>query len=142
MREQIELIKNLRDTNWIQFRSWDSIELAKISSELDSTLKTNNYYIIANSFVPGKTTRIEKISTFPLNEASIAQEFNKNPSKIHLCTDILGRYVHDCSGGNKNTQYASFFKIEPLVTKNTLSNTTINVDRGYKVTVFFVSFNK
>lgn len=56
--------------------------------------------------------------------------------------DTLERYVHDCSNGNRNTQYASFLRIEPLITKNTLDNSSITVDRSYKVTVFFASFNK
>ena len=50
MREQIELLKNLRDTNWIQFKNWNSIELAKLSTEIDTTFETGAFYTIENNF--------------------------------------------------------------------------------------------
>lgn len=142
MREQIELLKNLRDTNWIQFRSWDSIELAKPTAT-DTALQPGNYYIVTNDFSSGKAVRVQKLSGMSLSKETVLQEFQKNPSDIRLCIDHLGRYVHDCSGENQKTNYASFVQIEPLATKNTRgANTPIPVDRGYKVRVFFASFNK
>ncbi|HBB27055.1 TPA: hypothetical protein DCZ36_00975 [Candidatus Gracilibacteria bacterium] len=142
MRGQIELLKNLRDTNWIQFRSWNSIELAKSSVETEKLLQPHNYYIIVNNFNIEKTIRIEKLSLSSLSKETIIQEFQKNNSSIRLCIDNLGRYVHDCTGTNRKTNYVSFLFLEPLVTKNTLVNNNIPVDRAYKVTVFFVSLDK
>ncbi|MDD5197845.1 MAG: prepilin-type N-terminal cleavage/methylation domain-containing protein [Candidatus Gracilibacteria bacterium] len=142
MRGQIELLKNLRDTNWIQFRSWNSIELARSSVETENVLQPNTYYTIANNFSAGKTIRIEKLSLLSLSKEAIVQEFQKDNSSIRLCIDSLGRYVHDCTGTNLKTNYASFLFLEPLVTRNILTNTLIPVDRAYKVTVFFVSLNK
>ena len=142
MREQIELLKNLRDTNWIQFRSWDSIELAKSSVETEKKLQPNGFYVITNDFGAGKFIHIENLPSLTLSKEAILQEFNKSNSSIRLCIDSLGRYTHDCTSGNIHTNFASFLQAEPLTTKNTLSNTPINVDRAYKITVFFVSFNK
>ncbi len=141
MREQIELLKNMRDTNWIQFRTWDSIELAKPSMESDTTLRPGSFYSISNNYTPGKSVRIEKIDLTSLSTEDLTQEFRKDHSLIRLCIDSLGRYVHDCTGTNTKTSYASFLRVEPLVTQNTLTNTPIAVDRAYKVTVFFASFN-
>lgn len=143
MREQIELLKNLRDTNWIQFRSWDSIELAKPSTSTDTALQPNTYYVVANDFHTEKTIRIEKLSGMNLSKEIVLQEFQKNPSAIRLCIDSLGRYVHNCVGENQKTNYASFLQIEPLITKNTrTANSPIPVERAYKIHVYFVSFNK
>lgn len=143
MREQIELLKNLRDTNWIQFRSWDSIELAKSPTEMDRTLHSGGYYSIANDFRTGKTVRIDRISSLnDVSKEAILQEFQKNPSAVRLCIDSLGRYVHDCSGGNRQTNYASFIRIEPLITQNTRTGSPVPVERAYKVRSFFVSFDK
>lgn len=142
MREQIELIKNLRDTNWAQFRSWNSIELAKSPTELSKILQVNNFYIINNNFNTNKLIHIKKLSGISLAKDIITQEFQKNNSSIRLCIDNLGRYTYDCANGNKKTNFASFIFVEPLITNNTQTDTSIPVERGYKVEVFFVSFNK
>lgn len=142
MREQIELIKNLRDTNWIQFRSWNSIELARTATETDKTLQPNGFYAIANDFSPNRSIRIEKLSGFSDEKSTVISEFQKADSPIRLCIDTLGRYVHSCAEGNRKTNYVSFLRIEPLITANTLVNTPVPVDRAYKVTVFFVSLDK
>lgn len=143
MREQIELLKNLRDTNWIQFRSWNSIELSKSTSEADTVFLTGSYYTIQNDFTPSKTIHTAKLASgFSTNKSAVLAAFQATPSTIRLCTDTLGRYTHDCTGANQKTNYASFLYIEPLVTKNISTNTLISVDRAYKVTVFFVSFHK
>ena len=142
MREQIELMKNLRDTNWIRFRSWDSIESAKLPTETQGTLQANNFYSITNNFHTEKSIHIEKLSNLSPSKETILQEFQKDNSSIRLCVDNLGRYVRDCSDGKTKTNYASFLQIEPLLTKNTLTNTDIPVEKAYKLTVFFASFNK
>lgn len=54
MREQIELIKNLRDTNWLQFRVWDSLQLAIDPVIPIPTFEDNTYYTIENNFAPDK----------------------------------------------------------------------------------------
>ena len=141
MREQIELLKNMRDTNWIQFRTWDSIELAKPSIESDTSLHSGSFYSITNNYAAGRSLHIEKIDLPSLSMSGLTQEFQKDHSAIRLCTDSLGRYVHDCTGTNTRTSYGSFLEVEPLVTTNTVTNTPIAVDRAYKVTVFFVSFS-
>jgi hypothetical protein len=142
MREQIELLKNLRDTNWIQFHSWNSIEFTKTITESDTILQPNSFYIIRNNFSNEKTIHIDKLTSFSNNKDAIISEFQKTNSSIRLCIDTLGRYVHDCTGTNIKTPYASFLQLDPLITKNTLTNTSIPVEKSYKVTVFFISFNK
>ena len=60
MREQIELLKNLRDTNWITYRNWNSIEGAKDASETDTTFGSG-YYTIENNFTTSKTITLKKL---------------------------------------------------------------------------------
>jgi hypothetical protein len=140
MREQIELLKNLRDTNWIQFRSWDSLHLA--TSGTETLFQPNNYYTINNNYTLAKPILVKKLSGISTDKSAIITDISSSSSQIRLCRDNLGRYSHDCTGGNKKTSYASFFQIERLTTKNTSTNTDITVDRAFKVTVFFVSLNK
>ncbi|MDD2891831.1 MAG: prepilin-type N-terminal cleavage/methylation domain-containing protein [Candidatus Gracilibacteria bacterium] len=142
MREQIELLKNLRDTNWIQFRSWDSIDLAKPLTEIDTVLQPNTFYTIGNNFSLNKKIYLKKLINFSNNKEAIVSEFQKTNSSIRLCIDTLGRYTYNCTQTDQKTNYASFLQIEPLVTKNTLTNTLISVEKSYKVTVFFASLNK
>lgn len=54
MREQIELLKNLRDTNWLGFRTWNSLGLAMDPVTPTPTLEDNTYYTIENNFAPDK----------------------------------------------------------------------------------------
>lgn len=54
MREQIELLKNLRDTNWLGFRTWDSLGLAMDPIIPTPTLEDNTYYTIENNFSSNK----------------------------------------------------------------------------------------
>ena len=142
MREQIELIKNLRDTNWIQFRDWNSTTLATSGSP-GAIFQTGTYYTIANDF-SSSTNKIStnKLSGISIDQNNITSQFNALNSSIRLCIDGHGRYVHDCSGTNKKTNYASFLKIEPLVTKDTSTNTPIIVDKAHKIIVYFVSYTK
>lgn len=141
MREQIELLKNMRDTNWIQFRAWNSTELTKPSTETDATLKTNGFYVITNNYQSSKPIRITKFTLPSLLDIDVMAEFQKHESAIRLCMDNLGRYTHNCTADNKKTNYASFLQVEPLITQNTATNTQITVDRAYKVTVYFMSLN-
>lgn len=150
MREQIELIKNLRDTNWIQFNTWDSLKLVRDASEPDTTfgsgvLSGSGFYTINNrydSLHPDMTISVKKISAFSLDQGSIIAEMQKSTSSIRLCIDNLGRYNHVCSPTDKKTNYASFIQIEPLMTKNTSTNTPIKVIDAYKVTASFMSINR
>lgn len=149
MREQIELLKNLRDTNWIQFRSWNSIELAKnFYTETDTLFQTWAYYTVENDFVSGKTLwktiLVQKLpSSFSWTKEVILDDIQNSPSHIPLCIDSVGRYTHSCGTGTKKTNYASFIQIEPLITKDVNNaNLPIVVGKAFKVTVFFVSLNK
>lgn len=144
MREQIELIKNLRDSNWIQFRTWNSTELAKPIIETDTTFQADSYYTIMNNFTSTKTIELKRLADISSDKWMIINDMQRATpaSQIRLCIDSLGRYVHDCTGTNRKTNYASFLQIEPLKTKNTITNTQISVDRAYKITVFFASLSK
>jgi hypothetical protein len=143
MREQIELIKNLRDTNWIQFRDWNSTSLSKTSTEAIDIFQTGSYYTIANNFSHDRTISTVKLPGFSLDRNSTTQQFNDVNSAIRLCIDEYGRYVYDCNNTrNQKTHYASFFKVEALETKDMNTNASIVVDRAYKIVVYFISYIK
>lgn len=142
MREQIELIKNIRDTNWLRLRTWDSIKDATANVGFTGTgLIDNSYYTIENNFTT--STALATIVKLPRpldTKNSITSEFNTVNSPIRLSLDAQKRYTHN--GGGYMTNYATFFKVEPLITKDTRSNNTIPVPNTHKIQVYFVSFNK
>ena len=140
MREQVELLKNLRDTNWITFRKWNSIETAKDPSTSDTTFGSG-YYTIENDFQVGKSIKIKKLGGFSENKDTILSAFNASDSPIRVCIDPLGRYTHSCQNTDQKTSFASFFEVTPLTTKDT-TGSTIAVDNAYQITPFFVSTDK
>lgn len=144
MREQIELLKNLRDTNWLGFRTWDSLGLAMDPVIPTPTLEDNTYYTIENNFDSNKWIKIKKLpATFNADKTTVLDDIKSIPSLTRLCTDSLNRYTHNCTwDGTQKTPFASFFRIEPLTTRNTVTNTDINVGNAHKIVVYFISTDK
>lgn len=144
MREQIELIKNLRDTNWIGFRTWDSLGLAMDPIVPVPTLEDNTYYIIENDFAPSKWIQIKKLpATFNTDKTTILDDMKSSSPFTRLCIDSLNRYTHSCVGDTtQKTPFASFFRVEPLVTRNTITNADITVANAHKIILYFISTDK
>jgi prepilin-type N-terminal cleavage/methylation domain-containing protein len=125
-REQIELIKNLRDTNWLQLKIWNKLDNWRLSWES----MTGGYYTIENYF----SDPIIPITIKKINDLNFDWSMGKvlASSMTPLCIDSKNRYTHDCIW-NQKTHFYSFIKIEPLITKNTISNSDIIVDNAFKI---------
>lgn len=136
LREQAELLKNLRDTNWIALRNWNSIASAKDSSESDTTF-TPGYYTIENDYRDGKSIRIRKLTDMTSEKDSILKAIRSGAPAINLCRDTLGRLTHDCTA-NEKTSMASFLKVDPLETTDA-ANAKVIIDNAYKITAYFVT---
>lgn len=125
LREKIELVKNLRDTNIKNYLPWDNL-LIEGSPE---TSFSSWIFLIENNFVDQKVTfnpstwninkntvRIQKLPTFPL---SLNDRWNI--SKLNI--DDQWRYVHDPLSMT-GSPYAAYVIISPIsytiwgVTKN------------------------
>jgi len=85
IREQLELIKNLRDTNFLRLNDWDSLKNTEHAASL-SKLETG-FYTIENAFGAGNPTKIEKLTLTSADTTSIKTDFKATPSKIRLCLD-------------------------------------------------------
>ncbi len=142
MREQIELLKNTRDSNWLMLRRWDKIWLEdtvtgynwKTLSNTSNQI-TPGYYTIENNYTSSDISGNE--FQYPLNdqhlinkaipvrmryigattdspESLVKNAFASTPNNTRLCIDIQERYTYTCTG-NSPTPFAGFTKIEPLM---------------------------
>jgi prepilin-type N-terminal cleavage/methylation domain-containing protein len=113
MREQIELVRNLRDTNVKNFLPWDSI----YADTVGSTFLTGGYYTIENNFSsPTLTLNVwGQILTSPISIKNIifpSESIEDRFATTRLSRDNTWRYTHSVTG--TWTVYASYIKTIPL----------------------------
>lgn len=122
-RQNIEIISNLRDTNWLRNLTWNRFDPSIVSFDASSWeyltwwyYKVENIYVSDSSWNPSV-----KLTKLP-------NDFDPNPTKVihpanssydtQLCLDSKNRYTYDCSASNTKTIFYSFLQVEPLKTKN------------------------
>ncbi|MDD3301949.1 MAG: prepilin-type N-terminal cleavage/methylation domain-containing protein [Candidatus Gracilibacteria bacterium] len=132
-REGLELLKNLRDSNYENLHKWNLIN-PNIDNNFDlsSNYITNGYYKIwldYNSLYPDFSVKLEKINNFKEG----ASFLTSNMRDYELCNDLSGKYTYDCSGGNKRTKIFRYLNIEPLSYIDSSGNNVI-IANSYKVT--------
>ena len=91
-REQIELIRNVRDTNYNTLFNWDSIPWSS------DKITPGNYYKIENDFSGGLPA---KINSFVYVDEG--QQYLTDMEIFRLCLDDKNRYVFCSSGSNLDT---------------------------------------
>ncbi len=118
LREEVELVKNLRDTNLRNFIPWDSIFLDRTTTDRFSS----GYYIIENDF----SANSEKVSLDPTTGHFVHSPVYMShifPTGIppsvsdifagsRLYVDDYGRYSHMVS--SKPALFASYIRVIPL----------------------------
>lgn len=124
-REQIELIKNIRDTNWLKFYKWDKIDNSL--STWSWSFSDLTYFTIENNY-SNKDFPI-KINKLDSNFTPEKVEIINNP-RLQLCLDDKNRYIH-CNWASSKIPFYSFVKITPLYTKK--NNIDLKVDDAYKI---------
>lgn len=132
-REWLELLKNLRDSNYENLHKWNLIN-PNIDNNFDlsSNYITNWYYKIwldYNSLYPDFSVKLEKINNFK----EWASFLTSNMRDYELCNDLSGKYTYDCSWGNKRTKIFRYLNIEPLSYIDSSWNNVI-IANSYKVT--------
>jgi hypothetical protein len=142
-REQIELVKNLRDTNWLQnlnFMSTGAQNGAHSNIVMDPPPGSiqdfsSGFYIIENRDGVGSTATIylKKLNGFSWTQGS-----RPDLNEIQLCLKDQ-KYVHECLPGTEKTLFYSFIRIEPLkLDSNEVSNAfrltsaVLTKGRGYR----------
>lgn len=127
-REKLELVRNMRDSNWLQILAWNKLINWWDSDPLHTL--TGWYYIIWNDYSWTSAIKITKLSpVFSENQSYIFNPWIWDSTV--LCIDALWRYTYDCSWANKTTKIYSYLKVEPLITKD--MHWDIPVDNALKV---------
>lgn len=115
MREQIELVKNIRDTNIRNFIPWDSTLLEGVTS----SFFWSGYYVIENDFSASKV-KINPVSWSIEDSPVYMKEVVLSASndlkaifdRTRLYKDTLGRYTHTDTG--IGTAFSSYIIVSPL----------------------------
>lgn len=109
-REQIELFRNIRDSNYKRVYKWNQIDPS--STDYNNVFETGSYYKIENDFSTSTNfpIKIEKIIDFWEWE----DELSWRMQDYLLCLDAKNKYVHDCSWSNRKTYFYKYIKIEEL----------------------------
>jgi prepilin-type N-terminal cleavage/methylation domain-containing protein len=150
LREQVELIKNVRDSNWVAFRRWDSLLSGvavksddpsfcpAVSPTADNCRLSPGYYVVENDFAdPATPIRIRKLSSIA-DRAAVFAEANASDTKLRLCVDPLGRYTHDCFPGREKTPFYSYVKVDTVTASDSAGN-PVTVSGALSVTAHFAS---
>lgn len=113
LREQLELVRNVRDTNLQNYIPWDS-------AKFDSSAQTwfvSGMYIIENDFTASESVinvdgtlasspvKIKKIDPIPTDQKQIFE-------KMQLFLDAQWRYTHTNTASG--TLYASYILVTPI----------------------------
>lgn len=102
-REQIELVKNIRDSNYKDLHPWNQINPDGDYTNIENFFQTGAYYTIENDFSLGASypIKVEKI-----NPLWWMQDYK-------LCLDTKNYYTYDCTW-NKETPFYRYMTFHPL----------------------------
>lgn len=128
-REKLELIRNFRDTNWVQYMNWNSMDIVWRPWEL----LTPWYYTIEN-IIPdsGFSISINKLSSSFSEDNSYLINPTVVGDKTRLCIESNWRYTYNCNNFTQSTRFYSYLKIEELKTQD-IYWSWITVNSAYKV---------
>jgi type II secretory pathway pseudopilin PulG len=136
-REQIELVKNIRDTNWIKNNDWDNIDSYLPLWTWTWNLSSFEYYTIENDYSSSSPVKIKKLESFDWSKGNILWTSN-----VRLCIDVNWRYFHCVSSWDKRTSFYSYIKIERLITENTISNHSVPVNWALRIQSFVINTDR
>lgn len=129
-REQIELVRNIRDTNYKKLKLWNQHKPDDVLTIADKTdgnkvFLPDTYYFIENDYITGEIS-IDRIWTSilegPSNLATMKTEF-------WLCFDTEKRYVKCNAINTTDTRFFKYLKVEQA--KDELDN---DIENAYILT--------
>ena len=131
-REGIELVRNIRDSNYTSFHSWNQLWPHLDYNDSSNYFNAPSYYKIENDF--------SSSAIFPIKIEDISLWFDEWEDKIstamqayRLCLDTKNRYTYDCSTPtNKKTNFYRYIKTDELKYKEWWSTQVIN--NAFKLT--------
>lgn len=121
LREEMELIRNIRDSNVAKAAAWDAWKV-----ENDTSIKTfqEGFYTVENNFeqrvmefdgdvvtsIPVKIQKLENMDVNNFENEALKEKFEKT----QLCFDNEMRYVHCDENKTNPTVFASYVHIFPM----------------------------
>jgi prepilin-type N-terminal cleavage/methylation domain-containing protein len=150
LREQIELFKNIRDTNFLALRDFNSLRGADPTcSGLGCEIETG-YAVLGTSYSPSGSPVFYKKGIFPgaspnpsgnrAHQALVSAESLKpiGTTTVRYCQDGMGRYHLDCDSSMKFTPYYGFVLVQPLETDGAGVPKFV-VEGAFQITAYFAT---
>jgi len=112
-REQIELVRNIRDTNYKNLKLWNQIDSDVSLSLSDKTDETkvflpNHYYFLENNYLNWNIDVSSLGNTIP----EWLSELVNMKAAYGLCFDTLNRYVKCSVSASEDTRFFKYLKVE------------------------------
>ena len=111
--EQLELVRNIRDSNYYSFKPYNLLNPNGTSYRDIDKFEIWKYYTIENNYsnVSSFPIKIDKIINFWEWEG----ELNDKMMAYKLCLDSLNRYTYDCiTSWNKDTHFYRYIYIDSV----------------------------
>lgn len=150
LRERLELVKNVRDSNWMGGRDWNSLRshvetvsddpaFCGASGRPSDCAINPGYYAVENAYgTPESPVRIRKLAFVPDRNRIVSEANGTVAPQLRLCLDPKGRYSHDCSPGNEKTPFYAYLKVSEATAKDASGN-PVTVSGALSLSAFFVS---
>lgn len=147
-REQIELFRNIRDSNYSKIQIYNQIN--PNSDNHTNVFEIWKYYRIENDFANNTTfpVKTELIPNFDIGESEYITAMEQyrlclNEENLYVyckCNDWKNDYTLDCNSNYTPTQFFKYIFVDEV--KYNDNGTDIVIDNALKVTSRVVWFNK
>ncbi len=109
-REQIELVKNIRDSNYSTIHNWNQVNPS--NDDYANVFSTWVYYTVENDYSPFSSfpIRVEKIVDFWEGKSLL----NAKMKLYKLCLDEKNRYTYVCNISTQETEFYRYLFIDSL----------------------------
>ncbi len=109
-RENIELFRNIRDSNYKKVLQWNQIDPS--NTNFSNIFKTGAYYKLENDFSIWASfpIKVDEITNFWEWEAELMWKMQD----YKLCLDTENRYTYSCITWNTPTYFYKYLKLEEL----------------------------
>ena len=126
-REQLELVRNIRDSNYKKIQIYNQIN--PNSNDHSNLFEFDKYYKIENDFSESADfwVSVDEINDFWEWEEYLSSKMDD----YKLCIDSNWLYTYSCSDWNKFSDFYKFIKIEKVIYNDW---TDITIDSAFKVT--------
>lgn len=159
LREQLELFKNIRDTNFLALRDFNSLRGVSPACSGDDCKIEYGYSSVGTRYstaltpvsftknIFGGATGIPTVGPgwntpngIQAHKALVSDESHKpkGSSAIRYCQDSVGRYRLDCDASMKLTPYYGFVLVQPVLASGT-STAEFAVENAFKVSAYFAT---